>query len=791
MSDGGKVNLREYKPLFEETIYELFSNNDNYRLLRNQFDSGSSTGTGMILKRFVNDSELLQKFFISKESVYFSPSNFKILKGQVPDHLSGLNNNHNQYMTLNAVNLYSKDTIFRYHLPYLKKIRDLTTKFSEDTKPSSFDIACNVQDSIIVVNDFCNNHIQIINLFTGEFMGALRTSIGIKAGDDIVSFHSDNGPCVVLSDPISTSNVGINQKNKNEHRLSIYNVSSLRNGKKYLPPSKFLEGHNSTVEQIGVSSDNKILASGDNEGYVILWETSTWQQLAKVKVSSAPISDIEMFLERDIDMHTFLVSTKDATLHRFLYVGGKIIRSWSRQSEDAYIDMLQTGKNTVFCTNSFGDHYIVNPVNGEPLMMFSSIDSSYFIYSIAEGYYTYSKNYSELFHFELNNQIVNLDVLDPIYNRPDYVLRSLGSKDSVLIGEFYRAAQIRMSIGNHASTIEELFKIPIPKILNLGKSRLKSYSQIQYYDLYIEDVRYGDSLIVSVNNRIAKIIPSSDTIEIDLLLNNGINHIEFYVKSINGRIGIKTTIKKIIKGAAKPKVYILGLNIFKFSNSILNLPNTSEDVNFIVEKFKENFRNKGMETKSLVLENYDINYDNMKMVNIEMSKLNPNDILIVYISSHGDTDEENKYKLLFSDYLSSNDQFISFEGLKKIMEETKSRNRLLILNTCNSGELVEDQDSYLKMQNHFFDTRDYNGLNVFSATNGKGNTFSVSGKTIFRMAIEKTDFNNNLVDYLTIIKTKMDKISREIDPLIDDKNLPNAELRYINILDVLSRMNNE
>jgi WD40 repeat protein len=55
------------------------------------------------------------------------------------------------------------------------------------------------------------------------------------------------------------------------------------------PPSRFLEGHTAGVYSVGFSADGNYLATGSEQGVIILWNAHTFDRIATLRAETGQI----------------------------------------------------------------------------------------------------------------------------------------------------------------------------------------------------------------------------------------------------------------------------------------------------------------------------------------------------------------------------------------------------------------------------------------------------------------------------------------------------------------------
>jgi TPR repeat protein len=190
-----------------------------------------------------------------------------------------------------------------------------------------------------------------------------------------------------------------------------------------------------------------------------------------------------------------------------------------------------------------------------------------------------------------------------------------------------------------------------------------------------------------------------------ITLNNGINTI--YVQSADASNTI-TSVSKPIELKAnyvikeKPNLYFISLAVKEYQNNDLSLKYSVNDAIALNKKFDEKSNNIFDQIFSYNLHDTNATYQNMDHLFTELSgKIQPQDSVVLFISGHGTTSEKDglyyflPYDITSATYESLITKGISINQIKAQFSKLYAQNSLILIDTCNSGGIVENLEAMM------------------------------------------------------------------------------------------------
>lgn len=331
-------------------------------------------------------------------------------------------------------------------------------------------------------------------------------------------------------------------------------------------------------------------------------------------------------------------------------------------------------------------------------------NSDYVIYT-PEGYFTATKKGTESVHYVKDGKVYLFDQFDFYFNRPDKVLQKIGLANARLIESYKLAFEKRrskMKIKNGEFSVEQLFKVPevtitsntetsatTNKVYQLNFEATDKTNSISSYNIWVNGVplfgKKGQE-ITDKSNSISKSIP--------IELGAGPNRIEASVINEIGVESLRESFKLRYDPTTniKPDIYLVSVGVSHFIDQKYNLSYASKDANDISKLYKTrvdlyNKINVITLTDSLATK---ANITNAKTI-LKNSK--PDDLVILFIASHGLLDTNFDYYLATTDVDFNNPSTngIVYEQFESLIDSIPSRKKIIFIDACHSGEVDKEE----------------------------------------------------------------------------------------------------
>jgi WD40 repeat protein len=426
---------------------------------------------------------------------------------------------------------------------------------------------------------------------------------------------------------------------------------------------RILNGHENMITSIDFNSDGTVLVSGasnnavwESDNSLIFWNTRTGEQLCRLQDHFSGISKV--IFDRKADR--VFSSSEDGTIKISDYKSCKTIATY-----------LAIGGN---------DFMIYTPDN----------------------YYMASRNALQGIAFRLNGKLVSFEQFDIYLNRPDIVAERIGKSPEQLIRAYeylYKKRLRKLEIEEGSMNLD----YQIPHILNETETGLVTSQEALNIWVKAWDDQYAIHQInVFVNN-----VPiygelgyrpetkvTSLRMEIKIPLIEGVNKIQISCVNSNGAESMYETIE-IIKeqdNTEKSNLFIASIGVSNYSDKRFNLTYPTKDARDVISKLKETSNLYDTIYTRLLTDN-EVTLEGFQELIPFFSNCSHEDVAIIFIAGHGvlNVDFDYFYATYDMDFDHPEKRGLSYDVIHAMLNRIKSYRKLLIMDTCHSGELDKEE----------------------------------------------------------------------------------------------------
>lgn len=357
--------------------------------------------------------------------------------------------------------------------------------------------------------------------------------------------------------------------------------------------------------------------------------------------------------------------------------------------------------------------YITSNIRKFPFVKIAFFeDQNYFINLTGSPHYMCSKDASKMLYYVTPSlKVLGFDQLDPIYNRPDIVLDSIGQYfdvDQELIVTYRDVWEKR--IERLGLDKEKLGKgeIAVPNAEIVGAEDIAYENTSGQLELKLEanDPKYTLSRFNILVNEVPLYgsdgisIASSGIMEWDTTitvpLGIGENKIQVSVMNELGLENFKypTYVNYTPEKDIIAKTYYIGIGVNAFKDSSHNLEYCVKDVRDLAKVFSSEKKN----IDTLLFTDKQVTKENILALKDYLKKTSVNDKVIISCSSHGLLDDSLNFYLAMYDVDFNNPKArgLKYKELENLLDGIPARQKLLLLDACNSGE--NDKTELLKKE---------------------------------------------------------------------------------------------
>jgi WD40 repeat protein len=363
-----------------------------------------------------------------------------------------------------------------------------------------------------------------------------------------------------------------------------------------------------------------------------------------------------------------------------------------------HISVSPAGKFGI--TTKSGQFILINPATAEEEILLVA-DGDNFIFKTSKNYYKVSKEGYDLVTFRIGNRAFPFEQFDAVFNRPDLVLKKLGCKDDTLMSLYKKAYEKRIQkLGLKETTTVSLADIPTLKISNATEIPAFTKKTDIEVNLSMADKSGLNSYNVFINNvplygKKGKALAGQKTHDLTqkLSLIHGINKIQITCRSASGYESLMQTFYVEKTGEAPERnLYLVTIGTSKYKDDRYNLTYAAKDGQDLSALMKENTDEIYANIYSKSLYNEDVTAANVIAMNDFLNKSGPDDIVMVFVAGHGVLDANFNYYFGTHDmdFNKPSEKGLAYDKLEGILDGIKANKKILIMDTCHSGEIDKD-----------------------------------------------------------------------------------------------------
>ncbi len=515
-------------------------------------------------------------------------------------------------------------------------------------------------------------------------------------------------------------------------------ISDINTGKviRKLSTEKIAGGTFFEARAITFNADGSRLAAVFNTGIIIVWETSSWQNLVQIDLKGALAREAFINYSKD-GKHLFartLLGIIKVDAELMVPLDGKqpkvkgvpfmqhtpsdYIVSKDRKKihflniitqHQAETEVFNTKLITGVETNKFGyvgvslesgELKVYDPETGEErFIMVSEKDNA--IFKTPENYYKVTKEGTDLVTFRVGKDAYPFEQFDAKYNRPDIVLAAMNSEDEGLLSLYEKAYKKRLrKLGLKESDLTSEMHLPTLTVLNRNELPLITTERTVSIKVSASDAKYDLSKIhVWVNDvpvlgaKGMEITGNKIEKDLEIEVSSGVNKIQVSCVNSKGIESLKQTLEVNCDVKAKRDLYIVSVGTSKYQNKKYNLNYAAKDAHDLAELLKGSKNGIYVNVHEKVLTNEEVRKNNFKALKDFLNGASVDDQVVVFIAGHGvlDAQYDYYYGTHDIDFEKPETKGLEYSEIEAILDGIKPLRKLLIMDTCHSGEVEEDE----------------------------------------------------------------------------------------------------
>jgi hypothetical protein len=473
------------------------------------------------------------------------------------------------------------------------------------------------------------------------------------------------------------------------------------------------------VNTLCFSNDGKKIYSGGKDRLLVEWNVEKKTELQAYDIGQDNISSISI-----------------SKNNRYLAFGSsdKIVYLWNirKGTPNTATTFLEGHENNVSCVSFSNDNrYLVtgswdgliklwNFESKTIVATLMPLENDNFVISLPNNYYTCTREGLNSVFFRISDSEYPYNQFDLIFNRPDIVLKEIGYGSNELIDNFSKMYEGRLrDLKIDPASLSA--KSQLPDLLIENKNEINPINESGSVMLKIKAEDFNSRLyrlILNVNG-----VPFYGKKGLDLVplftftfnsyvfysditipLNNGLNKIQVSVMNELGTESLRQFLEINYSNPLKefkPNLFAISIGISNYKDTILNLRYASKDASDFADFIKIN-ENRYRSVSLFKLCDHEATKERILKLKELLKLSDVNDEVMIFISGQGLFDKDLNYYFATyeTDARKPGIKGLSLQELESLFDNISSRKRVLFLNTCNSGEVdEEDLERMQKLRN--------------------------------------------------------------------------------------------
>lgn len=351
---------------------------------------------------------------------------------------------------------------------------------------------------------------------------------------------------------------------------------------------------------------------------------------------------------------------------------------------------------------------------------------------LPNGHYAGSPGCEKLLEFAEGERVLGMDALAPWRNRPAEVLSALGGNPDDIAALKATTERWLRRQGYHTDSMPDepgINSFPVAEValppLNVEKETLEFDVTLRAAGRAITGLSVrADGAEIPQTWSADLLIPAgrSKTVRVQVPLATGQNWLEVTPVDSMGLVGDKQRFRTIHAGKYDSELYVVTLGVSDYADDGLDLQYAAKDARDLAEVFNKHGHGR---VRTLTLTDREvIDAGVLEKVRAFLAGATVHDRVVLYIAGHGmlDTKLDYYYAPHGFDPERIAETGISLEALVGCLQSAAPRKRLLMMDTCHSGQLGEAGEEQLAMAGmqlpHGVRAVQNRGMKVKKATTG-------------------------------------------------------------------------
>ena len=469
--------------------------------------------------------------------------------------------------------------------------------------------------------------------------------------------------------------------------LKLWEISSGREVRTFT-------GHSNWVNTVAFSPDGRYALSASSDDTMKLWEVESGLEVRTFSGHSDGVNTVAF----SPDGRYALSGSDDNTLKLWEVSSGREVRAFTGHSEFITSVAFSPDGRYALSGSKDGTTRIWDIVNKGQIATFIDLPDKEFATALPDNYYTASRNASKYVHFLNGMNVYTFENFDLIFNRPDIVAERLGNTSPDLINAYYKAYLKRLDkMGFTESQISTDMHLPevaflredfpiqtSEKTLKFEVKATDSKYKLDRLNVYVNDVPVYGTRGINLKDRDTQ----EATIPVELTLSNGANKIQISAHNQAGAESLKETIELTYSGPkAASDLYVVAIGVSDYQNDDYDLRYAAKDANDLAALYSQTGAFE--KVHKFTLTDGEATRENILALKEKLNQNKVDDQVVLFVAGHGLLDDDFDYYFATHDidFDNPSGKGVTYTQLEGLLDGIPARNKLLLMDTCNSGEV--------------------------------------------------------------------------------------------------------
>jgi len=350
----------------------------------------------------------------------------------------------------------------------------------------------------------------------------------------------------------------------------------------------------------------------------------------------------------------------------------------------------------LYTVSDDGRLHVFDAMSGGELVDVAGYEETALLISNPEHFFMAAGGASEAIALRRGERAYPLEQFDLHYNRPHLLLEQLNASTSEIESARVSYADRLLLHGISETSLGSFENLPVisATIGSQEGSRLK----------LVIDARSADTDLVSLSawvNNVPVFAEAGGKVsnrevagQIEIPVLAGSNRIQLSVMDALGRESIKETLVHQSKSpGTAPTVRILTIGVSDYPGADFDLEYAAKDARDLLSALSSSLGGR-MEVKTKLLVDAEATKAGIASAKSFFTEGNPDDLAIVFLAGHGVLNSgDNRYyycpaDIDFEDFAKNG---VSYEDIENLLDEIPAMRRVILIDSCHSGELTETE----------------------------------------------------------------------------------------------------